>query len=226
MRQFRSAVMAVIVLGCVLALAACGSSKKTNTSTSGAATGAVKQGGTIKIGTVGPDSYDPQEYQTVQADSALHLVYSGLLAFKDATGTASTQLVPALADSIPAPTNGGKTYVFHIRPGLHYSDGEPVVASDVVNMVKRNLFLGGPFSSFFDDIVGSTAYTAAKKPTAPLTGMIANDKTGSLTVNLIKPDTRVLYAFAIGESGVGPKSKAVFKNMTGNPFPGDGPYTL
>jgi peptide/nickel transport system substrate-binding protein len=202
------------------------SSASASTSAGSGATGAAKQGGTIKIGTVGPDSYDPQEYQTVQADSALHLVYTGLLAFKDTTGQASTTLVPALAASIPTPTNGGKTYVFHIRSGLHYSDGEPVVASDVVNMVKRSLFLGGPFSSFFDDIVGAAQYTAAKKASAPLSGMIADDKTGKLTVNLTTPDTRVLYAFAIGESGVGPKSKAIFKNTTGSPFPGDGPYTL
>jgi peptide/nickel transport system substrate-binding protein len=219
-----------IGLAVVLVLAACGSSGSSSSSTSsssgGASTGAAKQGGTIKIGTVGPDSYDPQEYQTVQADSAMHLVYEGLLAFKDATGQASTTLVPALADSIPTPTNGGKTYTFHIRPGLHYSDGEPVVASDVINMVKRNLFLGGPFSSFFNDIVGAAQYTAAKKPGAPLPGMIANDKTGALTIKLLAADGRVLYAFAIGEAGVGPKSKAVFKNMTGHPFPGDGPYTL
>jgi peptide/nickel transport system substrate-binding protein len=219
-----------IGIAVVLVLAACGSSGSSSSSTSsssgGASTGAAKQGGTIKIGTVGPDSYDPQEYQTVQADSAMHLVYEGLLAFKDATGQASTTLVPALADSIPTPTNGGKTYTFHIRPGLHYSDGEPVVASDVVNMVKRNLFLGGPFSSFFNDIVGAAQYTAAKKQGAPLPGMIANDKTGTLTIKLLAADGRVLYAFAIGEAGVGPKSKAVFKNMTGHPFPGDGPYTL
>ena len=203
-----------------IVVAACGSSSSSSSS------GAGKNGGTIKIGTVGPDSYDPQEYQTVQADSALHLVWTGLLAFKNGTGTASTELIPGLADSVPSPTNGGKTYVFHIRPGLHYSDGESVEASDVVNMVKRNLFLGGPFSSFFDPIVGAAAYTAAKKPNAPLTGMIADDKTGTLTINLSAPDTRVLYNFALGESGVGPASKAVFKNMTGSPFPGDGPYTL
>ena len=235
----RNTPAAAVLLGLVAAIAisACGGSSSSSSSSgaasgsttaasSGGTTGAAKQGGIIKIGTVGPDSYDPQEYQTVQADSALHLVYEGLLAFKDATGQASTQLVPALADSIPTPTNGGKTYVFHLRPGLHYSDGEPVVASDVVNMVKRNLFLGGPFSSFFDDIVGASQYAAAKKANAPLTGMVADDKTGKLTINLTTPDTRVLYAFAIGESGVGPKSKALFKNMTGNPFPGDGPYTL
>lgn len=225
MRIGRLLALGLVLVGC-LALAACGSSKKSSTSSSSAATGGVKQGGTIKIGTVGPDSYDPQELQTVQADSALHLVYTGLLAFKDATGTASTQLVPGLADSVPTPTNGGKTYTFHIRPNLHYSDGEPVRASDVVNTVKRNLFLGGPFSSFFNDIVGAAQYTAAKKPNAPLKGMIANDKTGTLTINLVKPDTQILYIFAQSAAGVGPASKAKFKNMTGNPFPGDGPYTL
>ena len=228
MKQFRSALVAVIAVGCVVALAACGSSSKSTTSTSSSApaSGQVKQGGTIKIGTVGPDSYDPQEYQTVQADSALHLVYPGLLAFKNGTGQTSTQLVPAMAESIPAPTNGGKTYVFHLRPGLHYSDGEPVMASDVVNMVKRNLYLGGPFSSFFFDIDGAQAYAKAHKADAPLPGMIADDKTGTLTVNITQPDTRLLYTFAIGEAGVGPASKALFKNMTGHPFPGDGPYTL
>jgi peptide/nickel transport system substrate-binding protein len=235
MRKYKRPLWAAVAVAAALAVSACGSSGSSSSSSSSStssssggssSTGAAKQGGTIKIGTVGPDSYDPQEYQTVQADSAMHLVYEGLLAFKDATGQASTELVPALADSIPSPTDGGKTYVFHIRSGLHYSDGEPVVASDVVNMVKRNLFLGGPFSSFFSDITGSAAYIAAKKPNAPLPGMVANDATGTLTIHLDKPDTRVLYAFAIGEAGVGPKSKALFKNMTGSPFQGDGPYTL
>jgi peptide/nickel transport system substrate-binding protein len=230
MRFGRWLVVGLALIGC-LALAACGSSKKSSSSTTSssskqAASGGVKQGGTIKIGTVGPDSYDPQQYQTVQADSALHLVYTGLLAFKDGTGTDSTTLIPGLADSVPSPTNGGKTYTFHIRQGIHYSDGEPVKASDVVNMVKRNLFLGGPFSSFFNDIKGASAYTAAKKADAPLSGMTADDKAGTVTINLEKPDTTILYAFAIGESGVGPASKATFKSHTGDPFPGDGPYTL
>ena len=231
-RHTRSSVGILLTIITAIVLAACGSSGSSSSSSSSgssgaaASSGAVKQGGTIKIGTVGPDAYDPQEYQTVQADSALSHVFVGLLGFKDATGQASTALVPVLADNIPSPTNNGKTYVFHMRKGIVYSDGEPVRASDVVNMVKRNLFLGGPFSSFYDDIVGATAYASAKKQNAPLPGMIANDKTGTLTIHLTAPDTRVLYAFAIGQGGVGPASKAVFKNMTGHPFPGAGPYTL
>src|SRR4051812_39667451 len=122
----------LLLLGC-FALAACGSSKKSSSSTSStsgkaAASGGAKQGGTIKIGTVGPDSYDPVMFQTVQANSALHLVYTPLLEYKDATGAEGSKLVAGVADSVPAPTNGGKTYTFHIRPGLKYSDGEPVKA--------------------------------------------------------------------------------------------------
>ena len=48
--------------------------------------GGGKTGGSIKIGTVGPDSYDPALMQTVQAFQPLKTVYTGLLAYKDETG--------------------------------------------------------------------------------------------------------------------------------------------
>src|SRR3954471_7134120 len=141
MKVGRWLVLPLLVLGC-FALAACGGGSKkssSGTSTSGksAASGGAKQGGTIKIGTVGPDSYDPVMFQTVQANSALHLVYTPLLEYKDATGAEGSKLVPGVAESIPTPTNGGKTYTFKIRSGLKYSDGEAVKASDFDNVMKR-----------------------------------------------------------------------------------------
>src|SRR5919199_5621831 len=97
---------AFISLVIAVGVAACGGSNKTSKpSGGGAPTSGGKTGGTIRIGTVGPDSYDPVMFQTVQASSPLHLVYTGLLTFKDATGTPGSQLVPGLAESIPKPTN-------------------------------------------------------------------------------------------------------------------------
>src|SRR3954470_14402255 len=117
--------------------------------------GGGKTGGSISIGTVGPDSYDPVMFQTVQAVSALHLVYTPLVTYRDATGPPSQELVPGLAESVPKPTNGGKTYAFKLRSNLQYSDGSPVKASDFANTIKRLLFLGGPYSSFWSDVVGA-----------------------------------------------------------------------
>src|SRR3954453_2334674 len=144
MRVGRWVCLPVLLVAC-FALAACGgggSSSSTSSSGGGgsttkANTGKVKQGGTIKIGTVGPDSYDPVMFQTVQANSALHLVYTPLVEYKDATGAEGSKLVPGVAESIPTPTNGGKTYTFKIRSGLKYLDGEAVKASDFDNVIKR-----------------------------------------------------------------------------------------
>jgi len=233
MRLGRWLALAVLVAS-TMVLAACGGGSSSSTSTSssgGASTGAqnagqVKQGGTIKIGTVGPDNYDPVMFQTVQANSALHLVYTPLLAYKDATGAEGSKLVPGLADSVPSPENGGKTYTFHLRKGIKYSDGTPVKASDFENTMERMMNLGGPFSSFFFPIKGMSDYATKKKKGGHIEGIKADDATGTITVTLDKPDTRILYALALVQAAPTPKAQSPFKVVTGNPPVGDGPYTL
>jgi len=185
--------------------------------------GGGKKGGSINIGTLGPDSYDPVEFQTLQAESALHLVYTPLLAYRDSTGPSSADLVPGLAESVPTPTNGGKTYTLKLRSGLHYSDGEPVKASDFLNTMKRLFVLAGPFSPFYGGIVGSDK---VKKMSDPFKGIVTNDSTGQITINLTAPDSRLLYALAEPAAAPTPASKSPGKNLTGNPPPGDGPYTI
>jgi peptide/nickel transport system substrate-binding protein len=232
MRLGRWLVLPVLVVS-ALVLAACGgggsssSSSSTNAPAStGAQSGQVKQGGTIKIGTVGPDSYDPVMIQTVQANSALHLVYTPLLTYKDATGAEGSKLVPGLADSVPAPENNGLQYTFHLRKGIKYSDGTPVKASDFENVMERMMFLGGPFSSFYFPIKGMEEYATAKKKGGHISGIKTDDSTGTITITLTKPDTRILYALAIVNAAMTPASASPFKNVTGNPPPGAGPYTL
>src|SRR4051794_1928170 len=122
MRLGRWLALSLLVVGC-FALTACGGGNDNTSSSSGKSSssttqkaGQVKQGGTIKVGTVGPDSYDPVMIQTVQANSALHLVYTPLLAYKDATGEEGSKLVPGAADKVPEPENGGATDTFLLPP--------------------------------------------------------------------------------------------------------------
>ena len=53
------------------------------------------------------------------------LAYDGLVAYRRVEGPAGHTLVGALATTAPEPSDDGKTYVFTLRPGLRYSDGQP-----------------------------------------------------------------------------------------------------
>ncbi|MBD5656487.1 MAG: hypothetical protein IAI50_15090, partial [Candidatus Eremiobacteraeota bacterium] len=65
---------------------------------------------------------------------------------------AHSELTAELASVVPTLTNGGitpdgKTIVFHLRPGLRWSDGAPLTARDVVFTTQRILAKDSPVSS-------------------------------------------------------------------------------
>ena len=141
-------------------------------------------GGEIKIGTVGPDNADPVLYQTLQAYQMFQLAYTALITYAHEEGDAGAALVPGLAEEVPEPTNGGKTYTFQLRDGLTYSDGSPVKASDFENTMKRLLVLGSVWSSFYIPIEGVSEFLDNPDMKGDISGIETNDKTGEITVNL------------------------------------------
>ena len=48
---------------------------------------------------------------------------------------------------LPAPSDGGLTYRFQLRPGLRYSTGAPVRARDVRASIERAGFTLGTYAS-------------------------------------------------------------------------------
>ncbi|HEY1539493.1 MAG TPA: ABC transporter substrate-binding protein [Solirubrobacteraceae bacterium] len=207
-------VFGLAAAGC-LGLVACGSSSSDNSS---------GNKNEAKIGSVLPDSYDPVLIQTNQANQALQLVYTGLVTYNHAYGAAGAKLVPGVAEAMPTISADKKTYTFKIRPGLKYSDGEPVVASDFEHTIKRLTYLGGPYSSFSSGIVGVPEYLKTKNPNADISGITSNDKTGEITVKLTAPDSKFLYAIALVSSAPTPAAKSPFKSST--TIPGIGAYTI
>jgi peptide/nickel transport system substrate-binding protein len=218
--KLRKAYTAVLLVVLAAFGAGCGGGDD-NSGGSGGSEG--KQGGSIRIGSVLPDSYDPVLFQTVQANQPLQLVYKGLVTYKDAEGTEGKDLIAGLAESVPTPTNGGKTYEFKLRQGLKYSDGSPVKASDFEHTIKRLLFLGGPFSSFVSGIEGADKYTEAKKEDADISGITSDDAAGTITVNLKEADSQFLYAIGLANAAPTPADKSPFKKATP---PGVGPYKI
>src|SRR6476659_6460098 len=74
----------------------------------------------------GFDTLDPQLSYVSNDWGLLYNTELTLLNFPTKAGVQGTKLIPQAATSFPKISNGGKTYVFKIRPGLRLSNGEPV----------------------------------------------------------------------------------------------------
>jgi len=94
----------------------------------------------------GPFSFDPQVEYEVNGVGVEINIFSTLLMYN---GSSTTQFIPVAATKVPSVANGGispdyRTYTFQIRPGLKFSNGDPLTAYDVwYSMVRDVLFVGG-----------------------------------------------------------------------------------
>jgi peptide/nickel transport system substrate-binding protein len=229
-RKTRPAAAILLTVVVAVVLAACGSSSSSSSSASGTSSGSAsgssggKEGGTITIASgTPPQSADPGLDFTTQGNELLSVVNMPLLTFKRGVeGTAGSQIVPALAKSLPTVSNGGKTYTFHLRPGLHYSNGMPIKASDVMVAVKRDIKIPWQAASFVSAYIkGGTDYANGKSKT--ISGLTTNDATGTITVNLVAPFAPIVDIFALPGTAPVP-SNTPAKNLAATGVAGDGPY--
>ncbi|MBK9089979.1 MAG: hypothetical protein IPL90_13375 [Holophagales bacterium] len=77
-------------------------------------------------------------------------ILEGLVRF-DADG----RLAPALAERWETPDE--QTYVFHLRPGLRFSDGTPLTAADVAASLLANIRKGWPTAAYLRNVASVEA---------------------------------------------------------------------
>lgn len=206
-----------------LAAATCGGVAQAQT----AASFAAHSGGVLKLVSASAGgTIDPQVNYTNQYWQLFVNIYDGLVTFRKASGKASNDVVADLAESIPAPQDGGKTYVFTLRPGIKFSDGAAVTPEDVVASFERLFKVNNPNAgSWYANIVG-----ADKCLTTPATctlpdGVIADDKAGTITFHLVKPNPEFLYQLAVPFAAILPAGTPA-KDMGTIPVPGTGAYMI
>src|SRR5205085_11372872 len=85
---------------------------------------------------------DPALVSHPEEGQVIALTNDGLTGFRRVSGSAGTRLVPDLAVSLPAPTDGGRSYSFQLRPGIRYSTGARVRPQDFRRALERSLVLG------------------------------------------------------------------------------------
>jgi peptide/nickel transport system substrate-binding protein len=203
-----------------LAVAAAGCASSTPSS-GGGTQGKGHAGGTYTI--LASSAFgvaDPAQNYTLEQWQLLINTHDGLVQFKRVGGPAGTQIVPDLATAIPTPTDGGKTYLFHIRKGIKFSTGQTMKPSDFVKTFERQFTVPGP-TSFYSGIVGASK--CSTKGCDLSSGVVADDQNYTLTIHLTAADPEFLDKLALPFAYVVPASTS--SKLTGNNVPpGTGPY--
>jgi peptide/nickel transport system substrate-binding protein len=171
----------------------------------------------------GLDSLDPGIAHSPEAWQTLWNVYLTLVGYRHANGPAGATLVPVLAKALPVITDGGKTYTLTLRPGLHYSDGRPVRASDFAATIGRVYRLHSGGSRFFDVIVGATNF--AKTLKGHIVGIATNDATRRITIHLVEP--RADFSNVLASLFAAPlPARTPARNLSKAAPPSTGPYAI
>jgi peptide/nickel transport system substrate-binding protein len=181
------------------------------------------RGGTLKLlAKAAGGTLDPQVNYTLEYWQLYQATYDGLLAFTKAGGNAAFTTVPDLASGYTI-KNGGKQWVFTLRKGIKFSNGQPVTVKDVVASFQRIFKVKSPTSgSFYSGIVGASK--CLKKPaTCTLAGgVIGNAAKNTVTINLTAPDPEFKYKLAVPHASILPASSPPTDAGT-KPLPTTGP---
>jgi peptide/nickel transport system substrate-binding protein len=217
----QGAIIAVLAVAAVMALGlvSCGSGGSSGGKSSGG-----KEGGTLNITYASfPDYMDPQLSYTAEGWTAMGEVYIPLLTYKHAEGEEGSEVVPGLAKEMPKISNGGKTYTLFLRPGLKYSNGKPVKASDFPYAIERLFKVNSPGSPFYTSIIGAEEFAKTKSGGIP--GIKTNDKTGEIQIELEKPRGTFNNELALMFAAPVPKGTPD-EDLSADPPPATGPYAI
>jgi YVTN family beta-propeller protein len=188
--------------------------------------GGAHSGGTITALIAHPlDGIDPATAFDSLTAELLGIAYDGLTAFKRVGGSDGTQLVPDLATSLPEPTSGGKSYTFRLRPGIRYSNGEPVRAQDFQRGLERLFQLRSPNRDFYRAIAG--AKRCARRPSrCDLSrGVVADNHARTVSFHLTEPDPALPLKLALSAAVAVPHDTPS-KDAARRALPATGAYMI
>jgi peptide/nickel transport system substrate-binding protein len=210
----RLAALSVVALAAT-GLAACGKSSSTSSPAASASSGTPTAGGTLQIvAASGQDHFDPVsaygtwDYMMEHAYTRQLVQYPSVnyTTLGDAGWQKDVTPVADAATTVPTTTNGGisdggKTYTFHIKPGVDWSNGSQVTSADFEREYKA---FGNPVAPvgnsgyFLSTIAGFQKYFTdegaffAKKSNAPTAANIAKFQNTHSISGITTPDSSTI----------------------------------
>ena len=186
-------------------------------------TASVHRGGTLRVSDfAGIDSADSGMNESGVGWSVFSATGDGLVAFKRVSGIDGGTLVPDLATSVPRATGGDRIYTFHLRRGIHYSNGVPVRASDLRRALER-AFRFEAAQGYFDALIGGSSCTKSHCDLSR--GVVSNDQTGTVILRLRRPDPELLDKLALPLAQLVPPGVSMTRPAPLG-VPGTGPYVV
>jgi peptide/nickel transport system substrate-binding protein len=219
---------AVVAAGLVLVVSACGGGGGGGSSTSSSTASQGKTFAELKVVWGTTDYMDPGLSYRLESWQIFQDVYLGLVAKQYQTcgvGSGCTKIIPALAESLPTSNSDGTDLKFTLRKGLKFSNGETVKASDFKNSIIRDFKLNSPGIGFFSNIVGSDACEGNPTKCSDISGIIVDDKAGTVEIKLSQPQSDFLYILTTFFAAVVPSSTPD-KDTENPPPPAAGPYYI
>jgi peptide/nickel transport system substrate-binding protein len=204
--RWRSLLVALIVVGVAVGVAACGGGSK-KSSTGGKPTSGAKTGGTLTLVSSGDvdDALDPG-YSYYQFDFVIdNAVHRTLYTYKP---TDTTQPSPDLATGPAQISDGGKTVTVHIKSGVKFSPpvNREVTSADVKYAMERDFLpqvANGYATAYWGDITGSKDYAAGKAK--EISGIQTPDP-HTLVIHLDRPTAAIVIG-AMALPGTAPVPK-------------------
>ena len=185
------------------------------------------QGGTLRlVSNASQGTIDPQINYTSAFWQVFFVTYDGLVGFAKANGETSNDVVADLAEAVPKPQGGGKTYVFKLRPGIAFSNGQAVTPGDVVATFRRLFKVSNPNAgTWYNVLVGADACLKTPASCTLDGGVVADDKAGTITFHLTQPDAEFMYKLSVPFAAVLPANTPA-QDLGTKPAPGTGPYAI
>jgi peptide/nickel transport system substrate-binding protein len=190
-----------------------------------AASADAHRGGTLRLVTSQPwRTVDPAFHDQMGPTQLMGLAYDTLVTFNHVDGPAGLQLVPDLAVELPAVSDSGATFSFRLRPGIRYSDGGLVRASDFRRAFERLFEAGSLAASHYTGIAGASRCRVGERCDLAR-GISVDDRAGTVRFHLDEPQpdfpSELARTFA---APVPPGTPA--RDMSLKPIPGTGPYRI
>jgi peptide/nickel transport system substrate-binding protein len=182
------------------------------------------RGGTLRLAAslVPGGSVDPIDYGPFT--SAAILTNDGLTGFRRVGGVEGTELVPDLATSLPAPSEGGRSYTFRVRRGIRYSDGRLVRPEDFRRALERT-FVVTRDPVYYGAIAGAAECAAEPRHCDLSRGIAVDHGAWTITFHLRAPDPDFLFKLALPFAYAVPAGTPN-RDVRTRPVAATGPYMI